>query len=107
MGRNKLNPNIVGRVQTFIGLGYSERQIIAILKKENIKISKGSINNIKNGCNNLVRNVRKNKNKLGNRKKLDSRQLLKLKKWPIVRTHQLKSLWQRSLVVPDKILVIT
>ena len=47
MGRNKCDPILEGRVLALLGLNYSERQIIELMKKDKIIISKGLIYRIK------------------------------------------------------------
>lgn len=55
MAPAKIDPTITGMVKAYLGLGYSERLIISTIKKQNIKISKGSINKIKKEKDNLLK----------------------------------------------------
>ena len=48
MPRNLIDPTVEGEVRAFLGLGWSYGKIISELKKKNMKVSKGTIHNIKN-----------------------------------------------------------
>ncbi len=79
MGRAKIDPTVEGEVRGLIVAGWSERLIIDHFKKRNIKLSKGTINRIKNRDRKEEETTENRRPKGVDIKKLDQKKIKKLK----------------------------